>query len=92
MRIILLALLLMFGADLSYANETQESHLPGLTTDTLSLKEDNNYGDIIAQQGCCSYHQGVCGCELGRVICCDGNYSPSCHCLNDDEEGPICLR
>ena len=33
-----------------------------------------------ARQGCCSWHQGVCGCEGGRLVCCDGTYSPSCGC------------
>ena len=35
-----------------------------------------------AQQGCCSYHGGVCGCFAGRTQCCDGTQSPSCHCNN----------
>lgn len=32
------------------------------------------------QRGCCSHHKGVCGCEKGRVKCCDGTMSPSCRC------------
>lgn len=32
------------------------------------------------QRGCCSWHQGVCNCNNGRVVCCDGTYSPSCGC------------
>lgn len=36
--------------------------------------------DKTAQQGCCSWHGGVCGCQGGRVVCCDGRYSPSCGC------------
>jgi len=31
-------------------------------------------------RGCCSHHQGVCGCEGGRAKCCDGTLSPSCGC------------
>jgi hypothetical protein len=31
-------------------------------------------------RGCCSYHQGVCGCEGGRAKCCDGGLSPTCGC------------
>ena len=31
-------------------------------------------------RGCCSYHGGVCDCVGGRVVCCDGTYSPSCRC------------
>jgi hypothetical protein len=33
-----------------------------------------------ARRGCCSHHQGVCGCEGGRTICCDGVTSPTCTC------------
>jgi hypothetical protein len=35
---------------------------------------------LVAQQGCCSYHKGVCGCLGGAVQCCDGTSSPSCRC------------
>jgi len=34
-----------------------------------------------ANSGCCSHHQGVCGCSGGRTTCCDGTYSPSCSCF-----------
>jgi hypothetical protein len=34
----------------------------------------------LAHQGCCSHHGGVCGCGMGRAVCCDGQYSPSCGC------------
>jgi len=35
-----------------------------------------------AQRGCCSYHGGVSGCDtsVGRQVCNDGTYSPSCGC------------
>lgn len=37
--------------------------------------------NVFATSGCCSYHDGVCGCgENGRQICCDGSISPSCGC------------
>ena len=39
----------------------------------------------IARSGCCSWHDGVCGCNGGRTVCCDGTYSPSCECLGDSE-------
>ena len=37
---------------------------------------------VEATSGCCSWHGGVCGCDtsIGREICCDGSYSPSCTC------------
>lgn len=33
-------------------------------------------------RGCCSYHGGVQTCDynVGRVVCVDGDYSPSCLC------------
>ena len=31
-------------------------------------------------RGCCSHHDGVCGCNSGRATCCDGSISPSCGC------------
>jgi hypothetical protein len=34
----------------------------------------------LGQRGCCSHHQGVCGCSGGRTQCCDGTQSPSCTC------------
>lgn len=34
----------------------------------------------LAQRGCCSHHQGVCGCSGGHTQCCDGSQSPTCTC------------
>lgn len=38
---------------------------------------------LLAGRGCCSHHKGQCGCEGGRVVCCDGSMSPSCRCEVD---------
>jgi hypothetical protein len=35
---------------------------------------------VVHRRGCCSHHKGVCGCENGRTLCCDGKLSPSCRC------------
>ncbi len=37
----------------------------------------------IARSGCCSWHGGVSGCDtsVGRQVCNDGTYSPSCTCI-----------
>ncbi|HTO06847.1 MAG TPA: hypothetical protein VMR86_07285 [Myxococcota bacterium] len=32
------------------------------------------------RSGCCSHHQGVCGCKNGHALCCDGVQSPTCGC------------
>lgn len=36
----------------------------------------------LAQQGCCSWHGGISYCDssVGRYVCNDGTYSPSCGC------------
>lgn len=36
----------------------------------------------VARRGCCSHHDGVCGCNAvtGYQLCCDGTDSPSCKC------------
>ncbi len=39
------------------------------------------FEDLLRKRGCCSWHKGVCGCSGdGKVICCDGKYSPTCRC------------
>lgn len=42
---------------------------------------------ILAQQGCCSYHGGVSGCDssVGRKVCNDGTYSPTCVCYREPQ-------
>lgn len=40
--------------------------------------------DAPERRGCCSHHGGVCGCDGGRVRCCDGALSPSCGCYGGD--------
>lgn len=53
-----------------------------------NIVEIQTLGD---QQGCCSYHQGVCNCDGDRVICCDGSYSPSCQCSSLRPNAPVDL-
>lgn len=40
-----------------------------------------------AKRGCCSWHGGVASCDthVGRLICRDGTYSPSCLCERSRE-------
>jgi hypothetical protein len=45
----------------------------GMSTEGLSAAEAD-------KRGCCSHHKGVCGCEEGRAVCCDGALSPTCGC------------
>lgn len=48
------------------------------------LDEEERLAQASAPQrdssGCCSWHDGVCGCSYGRVECCDGTTSPTCRC------------
>lgn len=37
----------------------------------------------IARRGCCSHHNGVCGCKGNRQECCDGTLSPTCRCFGE---------
>jgi hypothetical protein len=38
------------------------------------------------RRGCCSHHDGVCGCNrsTNMLRCCDGTQSPSCDCDRAD--------
>ena len=31
-------------------------------------------------RGCCSWHGGIYGCRNGKILCRDGELSPSCGC------------
>lgn len=51
----------------------------GLTQDPIVVAKLMNQDDP-QRRGCCSHHGGVCGCQNGRAVCCDGAISPSCGC------------
>ena len=38
------------------------------------------YNPSNSNQGCCSWHGGIAGYYMGRIVCNDGNFSPSCTC------------
>jgi hypothetical protein len=52
----------------------------------LKINEDLNVATLksesleLERRGCCSWHGGVCGCQGGRVLCCDGTLSRTCRC------------
>lgn len=71
----------------SFADEMgqqREANPPALI---CTQPQDNKEPMTLAGRGCCSHHKGQCGCEGGRVVCCDGSLSPSCRCEKD--EGPV---
>jgi len=55
-----------------------------ISSSSLSKSLQCNHSAVIstelAKSGCCSWHQGVCGCKNGRQLCCDGTMSPTCMC------------
>lgn len=71
--------------DASDLDASADRRGPQLERDCAAVlaRESLSYEDsevLIAQRGCCSWHQGVCGCSAGRVVCCDRTLSPSCTC------------
>lgn len=60
----------------------QVSYLDEVTRAPQSLPKQNQKGQeaVAERRGCCSHHQGVCGCSFGKAVCCDGSTSPSCGC------------
>ena len=55
-------------------------------TQPVPQPNGNETCDPIARRGCCSHHNGVCGCRNGRTTCCDGSTSPSCTCYGREME------
>jgi hypothetical protein len=49
-------------------------------TVSLAQAASENKDQTPQRRGCCSWHGGVCGCENGHAVCCDGTLSPSCGC------------
>ena len=73
------------GADTLMVNSLSMGHqFFGLMNQNL-LKSSQPFelcsaSDSVERRGCCSHHDGVCGCSGGRAVCCDGSFSPSCGC------------
>lgn len=61
----------------------QPAHAESSVKQTCPIAEN---GTTVAASGCCSWHDGVCGCSGGDVVCCDGTESPSCSCYRDDTD------
>jgi hypothetical protein len=88
--VLLLAGLSLFAANFGYAASAEDAATVTSTQQSCEeLKHSGASSEVLAQRGCCSWHQGVCGCNSGRVVCCDNTYSPSCTC---NQEDPITLQ
>jgi len=81
----LVLLMVMFST--AWADEPSQWKDFSQPTQVCVQQADNDEPSLLAGRGCCSHHKGQCGCEGGRVLCCDGSLSPSCRCEKD--EGPL---
>lgn len=85
MKAIVFFTLFMAISVLCFAGQTSTDCRPWNNQD---LTEQTNRGQLYTRnyqpteqrRGCCSHHGGVCGCQGGRALCCDGTLSPSCGC------------
>ena len=86
MKIISTLLLSLFLCISSFAAEEATTQFkPEKKEVCTQLFESRQTPEQVAQRGCCSWHNGVCGCgSNGRVVCCDNTYSPSCTCHAED--------
>ena len=73
-------------SSISYADEVKVSESANPAQDLKLEIAISNANQKIARSGCCSWHGGVCGCIGGRVVCCDGTFSPSCTCHRDTDK------
>jgi len=95
-NLIFLPMILLFGitftflvlgtSNISYADEVKFSELANPAQDLKLEIAISNANQKIARSGCCSWHGGVCDCIGGRVVCCDGTFSPSCTCHQDSNK------
>ncbi len=77
---VLLVLLCAQGALANEGNVVRDAQTPVVA----ECRERQTSEDVsLVGRGCCSHHRGQCGCEGGRVVCCDGSLSPSCRCEAD---------
>lgn len=91
MKSIIISLLLFLTLQL-FASDVQNNFVIQSNSKNCESMIKDGDKDLLAQRGCCSHHSGVCGCQSGRVTCCDGSYSPSCTCkggetIIDENEG-----
>ena len=77
-------------ASLSFSQEISLEKSVPISKEECNIVLASGDKEAISRSGCCSWHQGVCDCGAnGRVICCDGTYSPSCTCKGGEIKGDI---
>jgi hypothetical protein len=88
MKYFIVYFLILFSVSISFANEgtkfCNSSNVTSEVSNKVSVLEGllakNNATEDASRRGCCSHHNGVCGCSNGRAVCCDNTLSPSCGC------------
>jgi hypothetical protein len=76
----------------SHADDFKNSE-SAISIQNLKLEiATSNTEQKVARSGCCSWHGGVCDCISGRVVCCDGTFSPSCTCHHDSNKDVLNLK
>jgi len=85
----LMILVLFFSTNIFAVERAMQLYSPQyqLKCEPIDYSYNSDYQNVsillnqdMKQRGCCSWHQGVCGCSNGRQVCCDGSLSPSCRC------------
>ena len=101
MKNVVIAGTLVLIISLSQAYGALDSQKQPMTClQTPNSQQENTFDHILlARSGCCSWHQGACGCSGSRQLCCDGTLSPTCMCgelgdnaLIKDLRRAICIR
>jgi len=95
-NLIFLSLIFLFGnafavfvtgvSNISYADDFKVSELANPAPDLKLEIVTPSMEQKIARSGCCSWHGGVCDCIGGRVVCCDGTFSPTCTCHHNSNK------
>lgn len=82
----LLIVLILGLSGVSYADDLKVFEVAVAIQDSEDKIATLDWNQVIARRGCCSWHGGVCDCIGGRVVCCDGTFSPSCTCNRDSDK------
>ncbi len=82
--IVLVAFALVFAVATALASQTPQGEpqpdASDKTTACERLRLQGANPTQLAQEGCCLNQGGVCGCEYGQILCCDGQYDATCEC------------
>lgn len=79
-----IAIALGIAVGTAMASETPRTEIQPRVSDIAAvcerLKSSGANPKQLAQEGCCLAQGGVCGCNYGQILCCDGQYDADCQC------------